>query len=81
MPWAGRSHCRPRGSSWTSTSGRWLARLRLVGVDTAYANDLDDDVLIERANAERRCGKVYWRGAHSGRLEDIVASAIRAAGA
>ena len=25
------------------------------------------------------CGKVYWRGAHSRRLEDIVASAIRAA--
>jgi len=141
--------------------GTLARRLRLVGVDTAYANDLDDDVLIERANAERRvlltqdrgllrrhrlwlgayvrgarpddqlrdvlgrfspplapwtrctacngllaptrkadveallppgtrrtyqaftrctaCGKVYWRGAHSGRLEDIVASAVRAA--
>ena len=137
-------------------------RLRLVGVDTAYANDLDDDALIESANAERRvlltqdrgllrrhrlwfgayvrgarpddqlrdvlgrfapalapwtrctacngplaparkadveallppgtrrtyqvfarctgCGKVYWRGAHSGRLEDIVASAVRTVG-
>ena len=126
-------------------------------MDTVYANDLDDDVLIERANAKRRvlltqdrgllrrhrlwlgayvrgarpddqlrdvlgrfapalapwtrctacngplaparkadvetllppgtrrtyqtfarctaCGKVYWRGAHSRRLEDIVASA------
>ena len=143
--------------------GTLARRLRLVGVDTAYANDLGDDVLIERANAERRvlltqdrgllrrhrlwlgayvrgarpddqlrdvlgrfapalapwtrctacngplaparkadvetllppgtrrtyqtfarctaCGKVYWRGAHSGRLEDIVASAVRAAGA
>jgi len=137
--------------------GTLARRLRLVGVDTAYANDLGDDVLIERANAERRvlltqdrgllrrhrlwlgadvrgarpddqlrdvlgrfapalapwtrctacngplaparkadvetllppgtrrtyqtfarctaCGKVYWRGAHSRRLEDIVASA------
>ena len=26
------------------------------------------------------CGRVYWRGAHSKRLEAIVASAIRAAG-
>ncbi len=142
--------------------GTLARRLRLVGVDTAYANDLDDDVLIERANAERRvlltqdrrllrrhrlwlgayvrgarpddqlrdvlgrfapdlapwtrctacngplvparkadvegllppgtrrtyqafarctaCGKVYWRGAHSGQLEAIVASAIRAVG-
>ena len=141
--------------------GTLARRLRLVGVDTAYGNDLDDDVLIERANADRRalltqdrgllrrrrlwlgayvrgarpddqfrdvlgrfapplapwtrctvcngllapareadvepllrpgtqrtyhafsrcadCGKVYWRGAHSGRLEDIVAAAIRAA--
>jgi len=137
--------------------GALARRLRLVGLDTAYANDLDDDVLIDRANAERRvlltqdrgllrrhrlwlgayvrgarpddqlrdvlgrfapalapwtrctacngplaparkadvetllppgtrrtyqtfarctaCGKVYWRGAHSRRLEDIVASA------
>jgi uncharacterized protein len=34
--------------------GTLARRLRLVGVDTAYANDLDDDVLIERANASRR---------------------------
>jgi uncharacterized protein with PIN domain len=142
--------------------GTLARRLRLVGVDTAYANDLDDDVLIERANAEGRvlltqdrgllrrhrlrlgayvrgarpddqlrdvlerfgpplapwtrctacngrlvpvgkddveallqpgtrrtyqafgrctaCGKVYWHGAHSRRLEEIVASAIRAVG-
>jgi uncharacterized protein len=142
--------------------GTLARRLRLVGVDTAYANDLDDDVLIERANADRRvlltqdrgllrrrklwlgayvrgarpddqlrdvlgrfapplapwtrcaacngllatvrkadvepllqpgtrrtyqafsrcldCGRVYWRGAHSRRLEDIVAAAIRAVG-
>ena len=140
--------------------GALARRLRLVGLDTAYANDLDDDVLIDRANAERRvlltqdrgllrrhrlwlgayvrgarpddqmrdvlgrfgpplapwtrctacnglleparksdveaqlrpgtrrtyeafarctaCGRVYWRGAHGQRLEDIVASAIRA---
>lgn len=142
--------------------GALARRLRLVGVDTAYANDLDDDVLIERANVEGRalltqdrmllrrhrlrlgayvrgarpddqlrdvldrfgpplapwtrctacngplaparkadveallppgtrrtyqafarctaCGKVYWHGAHSRRLEDIVASAIRTVG-
>ncbi len=142
--------------------GTLARRLRLVGVDTAYANDLDDDVLIERANADHRvlltqdrgllrrrrlwlgayvrgaqpddqlrdvldrfapplapwtrctacngpltpvrkadveplltpgtqrtyqafsrcadCGKVYWRGAHSRRLEEMVAAAIRAVG-
>jgi uncharacterized protein len=142
--------------------GTLARRLRLLGVDAAYANDLDDDVLIERANAGHRvlltqdrgllrrrrlwlgayvrgarpddqlrdvldrfapplapwtrctacngllaparkadvepllqpgtrrtyqafsrcagCGKVYWRGAHSRRLEDIVAAAIRAVG-
>jgi len=27
------------------------------------------------------CGRIYWRGAHSKRLEPIVASAIRAAAA
>jgi uncharacterized protein len=142
--------------------GTLARRLRLVGVDAAYANDLDDDILIERANAGRRvlltqdrgllrrrrlwlgayvrgarpddqlhdvldrftpplapwtrctacngllaptrkadvepllqpgtrctyqafsrcagCGKVYWHGAHSRRLEDIVAAAIHAVG-
>ncbi|MBV2364048.1 Mut7-C RNAse domain-containing protein [Streptomonospora nanhaiensis] len=34
--------------------GALARRLRLVGVDTAYANDLDDDTLVEIANAERR---------------------------
>ena len=140
--------------------GTLARRLRLVGVDAAYANDLDDDVLIERANAGRRvlltqdrgllrrrrlwlgayvrgarpddqlrdvldrfgpplapwtrctacngplaparkadvepllppgtrrtyqafarcpaCGRVYWRGAHSTRLEQIVAAAVGA---
>src|SRR5262245_10214682 len=29
-------------------------RLRLLGVDTAYANDADDDALIEQANREGR---------------------------
>jgi len=141
--------------------GTLARRLRLVGVDAAYANDLGDDVLIERANAERRvlltqdrgllrrhslwmgayvrgarpddqlrdvlhrfapplapwtrctacngllaparkadvepllrpgtrrtyqvfsrctaCGRVYWHGAHSRRLEEIVDAALRAA--
>jgi uncharacterized protein len=140
--------------------GTLARRLRLVGVDTAYANDADDDALIEQANASRRvlltqdrgllfrrrlwlgayvrgarpddqfadvldrfapslapwtrcpacnghlslaakgtvgpllrpgtrrtyqafsrcenCGQVYWRGAHSKRLEQIIASAVRA---
>lgn len=139
--------------------GTLARRLRLVGVDTAYANDLDDDALIERANVGHRvlltqdrgllrrrrlwlgayvrgagpddqvrdvlgrfapplapwtrctacngllaptlkadieqllepgtrrtyqsfsrceaCGRVYWRGAHSARLEAVVNSAIR----
>jgi len=142
--------------------GTLARRLRLLGVDAAYANDLDDNVLIERANEGRRvlltqdrallhrrrlwlgafvrgarpdeqlgdvldrfgpplapwtrctacngplaparkadvepllqpgtrrtyqafsrcadCGRVYWRGAHSKRLEAIVAAAIRAVG-
>jgi hypothetical protein len=141
--------------------GTLARRLRLVGVDAAYANDLDDHALIEQANAGRRvlltqdrgllrrrklwlgayvrgarpdeqlsdvldrfapplapwtrctvcngplsparkdeveqallpgtrrtyqvfsrcpaCGRVYWRGAHSRRLEAIVDSAVRAA--
>ena len=136
---------------------RWL---RLAGVDAAYPGDLDDDALIEQANAERRilltqdrgllrrralwlgayvrgahpdaqladvlgrfapplapltrctacngplrpapkaevesllqpgtrrtyqefsrcqtCGRVYWRGAHSKRLQALIASARRA---
>jgi uncharacterized protein len=139
--------------------GKLARRLRLVGLDTAYANDLDDDDLIERANAERRvlltqdrgllrrrapwlaayvrgarpddqlrdvldrfapllapwtrctacngllasalkadvepllqpgtrrtyeafsrcpaCGRVYWRGAHSKRLDEVVDAALR----
>jgi len=141
--------------------GALARRLRLAGVDTAYANDAGDDTLIEDANAGRRilltqdrgllrrrtlwlgayvygarpddqfadvldrftpplapwtrcpacngllspvpkaavepmlqpgtrrtyqefsrcgtCGKVYWRGAHSKRLEALIASAHRAA--
>jgi len=143
--------------------GTLARRLRLLGVDAAYGNDLDDDTLIARANAGRRalltqdrgllrrrklwcgayvrsarpdeqladvldrfapplapwtrctacngplsrvskadveqllppgtrrtydsfarcaaCGRIYWRGAHSKRLEPIVESAIRAAAA
>ncbi len=140
--------------------GTVARRLRLVGVDTPYANDAGDDALIEQANASRRvlltqdrgllcrrklrlgayvrgarpddqfrdvldrfapplapwtrcpacnghlspaakgsvdpllrpgtrrtyqvfsrcqsCGQVYWRGAHSKRLEQIIDSAVRA---
>jgi uncharacterized protein with PIN domain len=34
--------------------GALARRLRLVGVDASYHNDLDDDTLIEQANAEWR---------------------------
>lgn len=34
--------------------GALARRLRLVGVDTAYRNDSDDDALVAEANAERR---------------------------
>lgn len=34
--------------------GTLARRLRLLGVDTAYANDRDDDALIEQANAQGR---------------------------
>jgi len=34
--------------------GALARRMRLVGLDTAYANDLDDDTLIDLANAGRR---------------------------
>jgi uncharacterized protein len=143
--------------------GTVARRLRLVGVDTAYSADADDDVLIERANSTHRvlltqdrgllrrrslwlgayvrgdepraqfadvldrfapplapwsrcvacndllapvpksdietqlepgtrrtyqefarcrgCGRIYWRGAHAGRLEAIIDSARRAVGA
>ena len=54
--------------------GTLARRLRLVGVDAAYGNDLDDDVLIERANAGRRvlltqdrgllCRRRLWLGAY-----------------
>jgi len=42
--------------------GTLARRLRLVGVDAAYANDLDDEVLIERANAGRRALLTQDRG-------------------
>jgi uncharacterized protein len=41
------------------TLARWL---RVVGVDAAYENDLDDDALIVRANAERRVLLTQDRG-------------------
>src|SRR5215469_13200530 len=33
--------------------GALARRMRLLGLDTAYSNDLDDDALIELANATR----------------------------
>lgn len=54
--------------------GALVRRLRLVGVDSAYERDADDDELIERANATRRVlltqdrgllqRRSLWRGAY-----------------
>ncbi len=54
--------------------GALARRLRLAGVDAAYANNPDDDALIEQANAERRIlltqdrgllrRRTLWLGAH-----------------
>ena len=42
--------------------GTVARRLRLVGVDTAYGNDLDDDTLIVMANDQRRVLVTQDRG-------------------
>jgi hypothetical protein len=42
--------------------GTLARRMRLVGIDTAYANDLDDDTLIGRANAGQRVLLTQDRG-------------------
>jgi uncharacterized protein len=42
--------------------GTVARRLRLVGVDTGYSADADDDVLIERANATHRILLTQDRG-------------------
>jgi uncharacterized protein len=42
--------------------GTLARRLRLLGVDTAYGNDLGDDALIERAGHERRVLLTQDRG-------------------
>jgi uncharacterized protein with PIN domain len=42
--------------------GTLARRLRLTGIDTAYANDRDDDALIGQANAERRVLLTQDRG-------------------
>ncbi len=42
--------------------GTLARRLRLVGIDAAYSNDLDDDVLIERANEGGRALLTQDRG-------------------
>lgn len=54
--------------------GTVARRLRLVGVDTAYANDADDDHLIQLANATQRvlltqdrgllCRRKLWLGGY-----------------
>ena len=53
--------------------GALARRMRLLGVDTAYANDADDDGLVAQANAEKRvlltqdrgllCRRKLWAGA------------------
>jgi len=42
--------------------GTVARRLRLVGIDAAYGNDLDDDTLIDLANADRRVLLTQDRG-------------------
>jgi uncharacterized protein with PIN domain len=42
--------------------GTLARRLRLLGVDSAYANDAADDALVESANAERRVLLTQDRG-------------------
>jgi uncharacterized protein len=42
--------------------GALARRLRLTGVDTAYATNLDDDALIEQANTQRRVLLTQDRG-------------------
>lgn len=42
--------------------GTLARRMRLVGIDTAYGNDLDDDTLVDMANAQRRVLLTQDRG-------------------
>ncbi len=42
--------------------GTLARRMRLVGLDTGYGNDLDDGTLVGRANAERRVLLTQDRG-------------------
>lgn len=42
--------------------GTLARRLRLLGVDSAYANDADDEALVEQANAQRRVLLTQDRG-------------------
>lgn len=42
--------------------GTLARRLRLLGVDTAYHNDMDDPALVVQANAERRVLLTQDRG-------------------
>jgi uncharacterized protein len=68
--------------------GALARRLRLLGVDTAYANDADDDDLVSQANAERRvlltqdrgllCRRKLWAGAyvHGARPDEQLADVL-----
>jgi uncharacterized protein with PIN domain len=68
--------------------GALARRLRLTGVDTAYATGLDDDVLIEQANTQRRVlltqdrgllrRRALWLGAyvHGARPDDQLADVL-----
>jgi uncharacterized protein len=68
--------------------GTLARRLRLVGVDTDYSNDRDDDELIEQANAQRRvlltqdrgllCRRRLWLGAYvrGARPDDQLADVL-----
>ena len=68
--------------------GALARRLRLLGVDAAYANDADDDDLVSQANAERRvlltqdrgllCRRKLWVGAyvHGAHPDDQLADVL-----
>jgi uncharacterized protein with PIN domain len=68
--------------------GTLARRLRVLGVDSAYTNDADDDALIEQANASRRvlltqdrgllCRRSLWLGAYvrGSRPDDQLADVL-----
>jgi uncharacterized protein len=68
--------------------GALARRLRLIGLDTAYANDAADDDLVSQANAQRRvlltqdrgllCRRKLWAGAyvHGARPDDQLVDVL-----